>query len=170
MVTQVHRERDETDFAVLEHAFQMRKPLLGICFGMQSLNVYQGGTLIQDIPSLVPGAAQHDGPEAHHDASVEPGSSLAIWSGGARKIRVNSSHHQAIDKTGRDLRVTARAPDGVIEALEGSFPDHFIIAVAWHPERIWKDEPLSARLFTELIAAATRRASEPRAPASGTGR
>jgi len=167
-VTEVHPQRDETDFAVLEQAFREKKPVLGICFGMQSLNVYLGGSLVQHIPASVSSAIEHESPQARHDVMIEPGSKLSAWSVGASRARVNSTHHQSIDKPGLGLRVAAVAPDGVVEAVEGSFPDHFVVAVQWHPERIWREEALSARLFAELVnAAAVRRESEPRAKASG---
>ncbi|MBI3934977.1 MAG: gamma-glutamyl-gamma-aminobutyrate hydrolase family protein [Acidobacteria bacterium] len=157
-VTKVHPERDETDFQVLEQAFRQKKPVLGICYGMQSLNVYLGGSLVQHIPTSVSGAINHDDPAAHHPILLEPGSHFSGWLGGATQVPVNSTHHQAIDKPGLGLRVVAVAPDGIVEAVESSFPDHFVLAVQWHPERIWKDEPLSARLFKELVhAAAVRR-------------
>jgi putative glutamine amidotransferase len=154
----IHPERDETDFQVLERAFLDKKPVLGICFGMQSLNVYLGGTLIQHIPASVPEALQHKDPEARHPIVIEPGSQIAAWAAGAKEAQVNSTHHQAVDKPGRGLRVVARCPkDGVVEAVEGGFPDQFVLGVQWHPERIWRQERLSARLFTELVEAAARR-------------
>src|SRR3990172_3577645 len=157
-VTQVHPERDETDLQVLEQAFREKKPVLGICYGMQSLNVYLGGALVQHIPASVSSALEHNAPEAQHAVMIEPGSRMAAWSEGATQVQVNSSHHQGVDKPGLGLRVAAVAPDGVVEAMEGNFPDHFVVAVQWHPERIWRTERLSARLFKELVhAAAVRR-------------
>ena len=156
-VKKIHAARDETDFQVLERAFREKKPVLGICFGMQSLNVYLGGTLIQHIPASILNALQHKDPQARHRIVIEPGSQIAAWAAGEKEAQVNSTHHQAIERPGRGLRVVAQAPDGVIEAVEGGFPDHFVVGVQWHPERIWKDEPLSARLFAELIQAALQR-------------
>jgi putative glutamine amidotransferase len=69
---------------------------------------------------------------------------------------VNSTHHQSLDRIGTGLRVAARAPDGVIEAIEGDNSDHFVMGVEWHPERTWDREPLSARIFRELVLAAAR--------------
>ncbi len=153
----IHVERDVADWRVLEHAFDERKPVLGICFGMQSLNVYLGGTLLQHIPEQVPGALDHESHEAEHAILLDPDSRLAEWAGGMRELRVNSRHHQAPDRVGNGLRVAARAPDGVMEALEGDGAGHFVIGVAWHPERIWEREALSARLFQELALAADKR-------------
>jgi putative glutamine amidotransferase len=155
-VKAIHGQRDETDFAVLEQAFREKIPVLGICFGMQSLNVFLGGSLVQDVPGTVPNAVEHN-QEARHDVRIAPGTSIATWANGAAAANVNSWHHQAVERPGEGLRVAAVAPDGVIEAVEGQNPDHFVVAVQWHPERIWKDEPLSARLFQELVKAARAR-------------
>ena len=146
-VKAVHPDRDETDFRILEQAFREKKPVLGICFGMQSLNVYLQGTLIQHIPGAVPGALDHRDSRTRHPVFPEPGSQIAGCAGGGEFI-VNSTHHQAIQKPGRGLRVAARAPDGVIEAVEGDFPDHFVMGVQWHPERIWREEEISRRIFS----------------------
>lgn len=153
-VKTVHPDRDETDWRVLDHAFRNKKPVLGICFGMQSLNVYQSGTLLQHIPARIAGALEHKDRQTQHPVALAAGSRLAEWAGGTKEVLVNSTHHQSLDEVGRGLRVVARAPDGVIEAVEGDFPNHFVIGVQWHPERIWEKEPLSARVFQELVRAA----------------
>ena len=155
-VKMIHPERDETDQRVLAEAFRGEKPVLGICFGMQSLNVYCQGTLLQHIPDSIPKALEHKNRQIRHPVVLEPGSRIAEWAGSTKELSVNSSHHQAVEKPGKGLRVAARAPDGVIEAVEGDFPGYFVIAVQWHPERIWKEESLSARLFTELVQAAAK--------------
>jgi putative glutamine amidotransferase len=160
-VTRIHPQRDETDFQVLKQAFAEKKPVLGICFGMQSLNVYLGGSLVQHIPASIPSAVDHDR-EASHEVVIEPHSHIADWAGGAGRVAVNSWHHQSIERPGRGLHVVGRTSDGVIEAVEGDAPDHFVVAVQWHPERVWRKEQLSARLFSELIQAAIRFKSEPR--------
>ena len=173
-VTRVHPQRDETDFQVLDEAFADKKPVLGICFGMQSLNVYLGGSLVQHIPSAVVNPVDHDR-EAYHPVTIEAGSRIGAWADGAERLDVNSWHHQSVEQIGKGLKVAGRSADGVIEAVEGSDPDHFIIAVQWHPERIWRKEHLSARLFAELIQAASmvreRKAgpssSRPAGPRSG---
>ena len=152
--------RDKTDMAILDHAFETGKPVLAICFGCQLLNVYQKGTLIQDLRSerpasiahgdtdLPPGAAKGD---IEHSAEFAEGSLLARLNGSAAG-QINSSHHQAIDKPGEDLRVTARAPDGTIEGIEWTGGANWVIGVQWHPERMPNDF-LSQRLFTEFVAA-----------------
>jgi putative glutamine amidotransferase len=149
--------RDTVDELLLQDAYNMRKPILGICYGLQILNVYRSGTLIQHIQSPVKHEAGRKVAVAHSIA-VEPGSKLAtIVSTGAKPlvVPVNSSHHQAADIVGDGLQVVARSTqDGVIEALEGTSPDHFVLAVQWHPERsIEQDEP-SRAIFRALVEAA----------------
>ena len=149
--------RDTVDELLLQDAYNMRKPILGICYGLQMLNVYRSGTLIQHIESPV----KHDAGRkvaVAHSVEVDPGSKLAtIFSAGATPlvVPVNSSHHQAADVVGDGLRVVARSPqDGVIEALEGTSPGHFVLAVQWHPERsVEQDEP-SRAIFRALVDAA----------------
>ena len=153
-VHMVHPDRDATDHRVLQHAFRERKPVLGICFGMQSLNVFLGGTLIQHVPDAIPNALEHKDRQTRHLVTLKPGGKIADWAGEIREVSVNSTHHQCVERPGRGLRVTALAPDGVIEALEGGFPGHFVLGVQWHPERIREAEPLSARIFAELVQAA----------------
>ncbi len=154
-------DRERTDFALLEHAFNEHKPVLAICYGIQSLNVFLSGTLIQDIPSELQTSTTHDWdnergePEPFHSARIESGSRLARLAG-AREAMVNSSHHQSVLEPGRDLRVVARAPDGVIEAVEWTGDSNWIIGVQWHPERMAAKDALAQALFRELIAAASR--------------
>ena len=163
------RGREQTDFALLDHCYATQKPVLAICYGIQSLNVFLGGTLIQDIPSEVGHAIEHDvesdeGPETFHAVALQSGSRLAGLAHDAPEARVNSSHHQAVLQPGRGLRVTARSADGVIEALEGAADGHWVTAVQWHPERMVENDSLALLLFRELMAAA-RRAPARRAPA-----
>jgi putative glutamine amidotransferase len=133
--------RDKVDELLLQDAYNTRKPVLGICYGLQSLNVHRTGTLIQHIESAINHEAGRKVPVAH-DVVIEADSKLAaIVDAGAALIPVNSSHHQSADVVGDGLRIVARCPnDGIIEALEGTSPDHFVIAVQWHPERSVDDD------------------------------
>jgi putative glutamine amidotransferase len=153
----VYRERDETDLLLLELAEARRVPVLAICFGLQSLNVARGGTLIQDIASQVPHAVKHERRLPHtdfsHSISVEADSILARLAG-ASEARVNSSHHQAIKDVGRDLRVIARARDGVIEAVADTRSDRYVLGVQWHPEIDWERDELSRAIFRNFVEAA----------------
>ncbi len=150
--------REETDLALLKDAFAEHKPLLAICYGIQILNVFCGGSLIQDISSEWKTTIVHSwdrangAPEPHHPIRIEPGSRLAQL-GSAAETNVNSSHHQAILEVGRGLRVTARAPDGIIEAVEWTGAADWVTGVQWHPERM-AGHALSAALFRELVGIA----------------
>jgi putative glutamine amidotransferase len=154
-------ERDATDFAILdlvESEFSAM-PVLGICFGVQSLNVHRGGSLFQDIPSVVPDAAAHDAdddqPPARHLVHIDRDSVIGRLAGQS-ELEVNSYHHQSIEKAGRKLRVVAAANDGVIEAVEDT-TGRFIIGVQWHPERGWQNDSFSKALFSAFIAQAALR-------------
>ncbi len=151
-------DRERTDFALLGHAITEHKPVLAICYGVQSLNVFLGGALVQDIPSAIHTKIQHawtghEGPEPHHDITIEAGSRLAQLAG-VSKARVNSSHHQSVLQPGTNLRVVAHAPDGVIEAVEWTGDPNWIVGVQWHPERMVVDDELARSLFRELAVAA----------------
>jgi putative glutamine amidotransferase len=155
---QADPKRDAVDELLLQDAFQRRKPVLGICYGLQILNVYQTGTLIQHIESEIRHDAGRSVPIAHQ-VEIEAASKLAeIVGGSGRVIPVNSSHHQAVNAAGSGLRVVARCPDdGIIEAVEGTAADHFVLAVQWHPERsVDQDEPSKA-IFRALVGAASNR-------------
>ena len=156
--------REKTDFAILESAFASGKPVLAICYGCQSLNVHLKGTLIQDIRTMKPGALAHghtDLPpgerkgDAKHAASFAPDSRLASLNG-ATEAEINSSHHQAIDKPGEKLRITAHARDGTIEGVEWIGDSNWVVGVQWHPERM-ADDLFAQRLFQQFVAAARAR-------------
>ena len=135
-------KRDAIDKVLLDHAYQHRKPVLGICYGLQSLNVHRRGTLVQHIESKINHEAGRAVPRAH-EVQIEPSSRLGEIVGTIKPapIPVNSSHHQSADAIGEGLRVVAYSPtDGIVEAIEGTSPDHFVLAVQWHPERS-VDEP-----------------------------
>ena len=165
--------RDRADELLLQDAHNMRKPLLGICYGLQILNVYRSGTLLQDIQSPVNHEAGRRVPVAHA-VEVMPGSRLAeIVAGGAESGRsgdaregvitvpVNSSHHQSAGVIGDGLRAVAYSPaDGIVEAIEGTAPDHFVVAVQWHPERSVEQDEASRALFRALVEAARARQAE----------
>lgn len=159
--------RDTTDEAILTHAFRASKPVLAICYGCQILNVYLKGSLIQDIPDVLPdrpeavahgstdlAAGAKSGDQAH-EAVLAAGSLLAKLAGSS-VAHINSSHHQAIDKPGEKLRITARAPDGTVEGVEWTGGSNWVVGVQWHPERM-PDDPLAQRLFQEFVAAARSR-------------
>jgi putative glutamine amidotransferase len=156
-------KRDTVDGLLLQDAYHRRKPVLAICYGLQALNVYRSGSLVQHIESEINHSAGRTVPKAHV-VEIDPNSRLGeiVGVNSGRAIAVNSSHHQSADAVGDGLRVVARSPqDGVIEALEGTAPDHFVLAVQWHPERSVNDAPElseSARaIFHAFIEAARGR-------------
>jgi putative glutamine amidotransferase len=165
--------REAADTLLLLDAFEQGKPLLGICYGLQSLNVWRMGSLVQDLPHppavALSGEASavvnHEpGREVQnaHPVLVAPGSRLfetiagtAEDAGGQRMLSVNSSHHQAVGNPGERLKVAATSPvDGVIEALEGVEPEQFVVAVQWHPERSYESSAASRALFAAFLDAA----------------
>jgi putative glutamine amidotransferase len=155
--------RDAVEIALVRWAVEDRTPILGLCRGLQVMNVALGGTLFQDIEAQVPGAIKHDyfptaGFErdyAAHRVTLADGSRLAA-AFGVPDVTVNSMHHQAVREVAPALHVSARAPDGLIEAVE-SGTDHFLVGVQWHPEMFEQSDPRTRRLFRDFIAAAQRR-------------
>lgn len=151
--------RDTVDELLLKDAYRKRKPVLGICYGLQILNVHCGGTLLQHIESPVNHEAGRDVPIAH-TVEVESRSRLnqiiaTTAQPGTPSIAVNSSHHQCAERIGEGLRVVARCQqDGIIEAMEGTSPDHFVLAVQWHPERSVEEDEGSRAIFRALVEAA----------------
>ena len=146
--------RDAADELLLQDAYNLRKPVLGICYGLQSLNVWRTGTLVQDIESAVDHSpADKVGPA--HQVTIEADSLLGHELGlrrGENVIQVNSSHHQSADKVGDGLRVVSRCnDDGIIEALEGTNPEHYVLAVQWHPERTYEGDQASRHLFAGFL-------------------
>jgi len=160
-VTDVSVERDETEIALLEAARRRRRPVLAICRGIQVLNVAFGGTLIQDIPSQHPRALAHDAGDGHRASRVHPvridAASRLRQAVGADEMKVNSFHHQATDRIAPELRVTALAPDGIVEGLEWHRDDWWAVGVQWHPEEL--DGRWEAGLFSAFLAQAAAPAS-----------
>jgi putative glutamine amidotransferase len=145
--------RIAADELLLQDAFNLRKPILAICHGVQTLNVWRNGTLIQDLKTAVnhqPGRAVAEA----HPIRIAPGSRLTqiLAKAGDVSPQVNSSHHQAVRTLGDNLKVSAISPvDGVIEAVELDAPDHFVVGVQWHPERTYAQSALSRAIFGEFV-------------------
>ena len=151
----IREDRDEHEFRVLGEARKRELPLLGICRGLQLLNVAYGGSLITDIAT----AAEHTkkaGVDAQHGVAVTEKASLVRMLAGADRGHVNSSHHQAVDRLAEPFVVTARsANDDLVESFEwkDGAGKPFLLAVQWHPERMQQSEPLAGPVFERFLAA-----------------
>ncbi|MGQ9754556.1 MAG: gamma-glutamyl-gamma-aminobutyrate hydrolase family protein [Desulfotomaculales bacterium] len=153
---EVAPERDAFEMALTRMALDAGLPVLGICRGLQVLNVAAGGSIWQDLGESGPNLLKHmqDAPRWHptHAIDVAAGSRLAGILG-ARHVRVNSLHHQAVREAAGGFEVVARAGDGVIEALEGKGLA-FVLGVQFHPEWLWERQPVFLNLFVALVEAA----------------
>jgi len=177
--------RDNVDELLLQDAYNMKKPVLGICYGIQSLNVWRTGTLVQHIESKF--GINHEagrGVDRAHAITVDPKSWILgriaapvvqlmsqgrddVWNWkklatGKMQGWVNSSHHQSVEKAGDGLEIVARADDGVVEAIESTARDHFVLGLQWHPERGWENDEFSKAIFRSFVQAAWQRHREPR--------
>ncbi len=154
---EIDTARDEMELRVARWALADGHPIFGICRGIQMLNVAAGGSLYQDIPSQLETEQIHSYRQGDpfnlraHSVELEPNSRLARWIG-APVLEVNSLHHQALKQIAPGLRVIARAPDGVVEAVE-SEDERFRVGVQWHPELL-EDDARMAKLFEAFVASA----------------
>jgi len=159
--------REATDTLLLEDAAAHTKPVLGICFGVQSLNVWRGGSLVQDLSPLPVNHSAGKNVAVAHAALVAGNSLLgsllepseAPEADGYRRLPMNTSHHQSVSIPGEGLRVVARCPDdGVVEAVENdpAFSSQFLIGVQWHPERSYDISAASRALFQRLVVEAEK--------------
>jgi putative glutamine amidotransferase len=150
----VHPEKDETDLLALAEAEDRAMPVFAICFGIQSLNVSRGGTLIQDIGSQHPDAIKHEQgaprDRPSHRVRILDGSILRELAA-TESVAVNSHHHQAVETLGRELVATAWTSDDLVEAVEDPRSDRFVLGVQWHPELGWERDSLSQALFARFV-------------------
>ncbi len=161
---EVSPRRDSFEVELCRAAYRHGIPSLGICRGCQLMAVALGGDLYQDLPSQKPDTLQHAqrAPRSHrsHVVTVTAGSRLATIAGG-ETLRVNSFHHQSVRRLPPGAAACAVAPDGVLEAFED--PGHpFWLAVQWHPEGLWQEDPVALALFRSLVGAAQEVASRGR--------
>jgi putative glutamine amidotransferase len=160
------KERDDFELQAIPKVVERDLPMLGICRGIQTVNVALGGSIVQDIPDQLPGANQHrqhiDGKmrdALSHSVAIKEGDNLLYRINGGTEMETNSFHHQALNRIGDGLEVVATSPDGVVEAVWN--PDMtFGLAVQWHPEMLAADHPEHAAIFQAFVqAAADRRAA-----------
>ena len=145
-------ERTETEWSVLRLALEKDMPVLGICGGMQFINVFHGGSIHQDIKALLPDALCHEDGEVH-GVTVPPDTVFSSFTE-EREFEIKSYHHQAINRVGEGLRVSASAPDGIVEGFESS--DGRVMGFQWHPEL--ERTRLSELIFTRFLSEAARAA------------
>lgn len=164
--------RDAVELRLVGWAMEDRKPVLGICRGVQIINLVAGGTLYQDLADQFPGGIKHDyfpfggkysRDHLAHEVTVSEHSRLGeIF--GTRDLRVNSMHHQGIRTLGDGLVATAHAPDGLVEAAEAA-SDHWMVGVQWHPEALTDRDAVTRRLFGEFVAASSEFRAQRAGPA-----
>jgi len=160
-----HRPRDKFEFSLLEGALARRTPILGICRGVQMINVGFGGTLYQDMKEDADPQFEHRQTDlgksrqepTHTILVTDPESGLGAIVQGA--CRVNSLHHQAVKRLGRGLKVTARSEDGFVEALESAGEYPFLMAVQWHPEEMVSNSVEQREIFVRFVAKCRERAT-----------
>ncbi len=154
----VYNKRDSLEKTIFGVAYEKDKPILGICRGIQIINVLAGGTLYQDIPTERPSEISHsmEPPYDREAHKVEIVTSSSLYTLLKEKIiSVNSYHHQAIRELAPSLSVMAKAEDGIIEAVEDK-SKHFLWAVQWHPEFLYKNDANSIKIFKEFVNACKR--------------
>jgi putative glutamine amidotransferase len=152
-LTYVSPERDRIELQFTHWALEAGLPILGICRGIQTLNVAAGGTLVQDIPSEIESALGHQSQQAKaHTVQVVPGSLLSRCVGTSGTLQVNSRHHQAVARVANGFAVSAIAADGITEAIE--LPGvRFTLGVQWHPESLVPGDEAAVVLFRSFVEA-----------------
>ena len=155
--------RDQFELSLAREIFNTKIPVLGICRGMQLINVHFGGTLVPDIPAFgkPPHSRDETGTDRRHSVSVEAGSHLAAITGSTEGT-INSAHHQSVDEVAPGFRTVAVSGDGVVESIERTNPsDQYLLLVQWHPERMADPEnPLSREIRNDFIQAVNHYATK----------
>ena len=159
----IFSDRDALELSLFKIFFETKKPILGVCRGSQIINIAKGGTLFQDIKKQIPSGLCHRDPKLSgeelylaiaHGAAIQKDTFLSgIF--GERTIGVNSTHHQSIKNVGEGLKISALAPDGVVEGIESvNMNDHWILGVQWHPEAMLPKSPKMIGIYEKFIEAA----------------
>jgi putative glutamine amidotransferase len=155
----IDEKRDEFEWRIMQHTDDSQKPLLGICRGLEFVNVFFGGTLVPDIPAF--GKFNHskflDGTERYHGVEIDRNSALYKIIGQERG-EINSAHHQSVDMPGDDLVVNALSPDSIVEGMERKEPEGkaFLMLVQWHPERMTDQESIFSKNIKHSFLDAVR--------------
>ena len=151
-------ERDELEIAMFNMIYEAKKPILGICRGLQIINVAMGGSLVQHVPKIYGNALTHQQKDANppfvHNVTISE-NTLTHSIFGVDNLMVNSYHHQSAARVAEGLKVTAKASDGVIEALEGT-EESFLVCLQWHPEKTLGIDEYSIKPFQALAEAARK--------------
>ncbi len=162
-IENINLERDELEFALVKCFLEMKKPVMGICRGMQVLNVSLSGNLHRDIKKEIEHPLAHEWDKTSpiseryhflaHSVAIDPESALSEYIP-SKEVSVNSLHHQAVKVLGKNLRIGAKSPDGVIEEIESSdMSDRWLLGVQWHPEAILEARPENKIIFEKFIEA-----------------
>jgi putative glutamine amidotransferase len=158
----IDENRDTIEFALLRWADSSSIPILGICRGMQFINIYFGGTLCVDIPTFCKSSVKNENhrdpqrkKDAYHDVNIIANTELAKCFGEKKSILVNSFHHQCVDKLGKTLKISAKSPGGIIEGIENDSSQRksFVLGVQWHPERLYNQDPANIKILEKFLNA-----------------
>ncbi|VAX16788.1 Glutamine amidotransferase, class I [hydrothermal vent metagenome] len=154
-IDEIKPDRTLMEIRLIKKAVRLRIPVLGICGGHQAINIAFGGSLYQDIDAQAPDSLKHEQKpkpvtKTSHEVTIT-GDSMLRQIVGKDKINVNSTHHQAVKKAGKGLKICATAPDGIIEAIERDGDGSFLVGAQWHPEQIYESDKASRKLFGQFI-------------------
>jgi putative glutamine amidotransferase len=158
----IDENRDTIEFTLLRWADSSSIPILGICRGMQFINIYFGGTLCVDIPTFCKSSVKNENhrdpqrkKDVYHDVNINANTELAKCFGEKKSILVNSFHHQCVDELGKTLKISAKSPGGIIEGIENDSSQRksFVLGVQWHPERLYNQDPANIKILEKFLNA-----------------
>jgi putative glutamine amidotransferase len=159
---EIDESRDSVEFALLKWADNHSAPILGICRGMQFINVYFGGTLCVDIPTFCKSSVKNEKhrdsqrkKDVFHEVIITENTELAKCYGDKKSILVNSFHHQCVDELGKTLKISAKSPGGIVEGIENDNNQRksFVLGVQWHPERFFTQDQANLKILERFLTA-----------------